>query len=460
MAAGTHTFGLHETLLEPQALPPPPTRHALFAFLVVLAAILHIGTAGWSEIHNGAEGHYAGIARQVFESGSWSLPPERDAGPGFEPPLVYWLILGSFQLFGVNAMAAHLPAAFGVVASVALTFLIGERLGSYWRGFVAGLTHLCSLGMFIWGRIVTPEPIFAALLGACIYCAICGYQRQRSRRAWFAGVWIGAALACLTSGIVGLIYPAAILALLAIFFREARLRFRALLHWSYLLLFCAVAAPWFVWLHAHTPAAALPGGWMESMLPQAITPGVSISRFMAGQAAWWFPGLYVVLPGLLFAWRKVFRPHEFEARDALPLCWMAAGLIAALLAPGREDYRTLSMWSALALWIAAAWERMPHVQRLAGIGLACVLGVLAATSGAVSASHGHLPALPIASWPGLASMLALIAVLIFAAGAAAAYLSWRDRETLAIAILLLGTVSVGLSIAEATARSHRYLSLA
>ena len=66
MSTGAKTFGLQDTLIEPQVLPPPPTRHALFAFLVALAAILQIGTAGWSDIHNGVEGHYAATALEMF----------------------------------------------------------------------------------------------------------------------------------------------------------------------------------------------------------------------------------------------------------------------------------------------------------------------------------------------------------------------------------------------------------
>jgi hypothetical protein len=42
----------------------------------------------------------------------------------------------------------------------------------------------------------------------------------------------------------------------------------------------------------------------------------------------------------------------------------------------------------------------------------------------------------------------------------AAYFSWRNRETLAIAIVLLGMVPIGLSIAEGMARFGPYFSLA
>ena len=66
MTSGSRIFRLDETFIEARALPPPPTRHALLVFLIALASILHIGTAGWSDIHNGAEGHYAGVAKEMF----------------------------------------------------------------------------------------------------------------------------------------------------------------------------------------------------------------------------------------------------------------------------------------------------------------------------------------------------------------------------------------------------------
>src|SRR3954447_16343794 len=231
MTAGARTYGIHETLIEPTVLPPPPTRHALFAFLITLAAILHLGTVGWSDIHNGPEGHYASTAREMLRANSWSLPNDATTRPN-EPPLVAWLILGSFKIFGATAVAARVPLALATITCIAFTFLIGKSLAGYWRGFVAGLIHLCSLGLFIWGRLITPEPIFAACLGATLFCAVRGYQTQRRRRLWFAGVWLCILLAVLTKGAEGVLYPAAIFILLALFLREARIRFRQLLRWE------------------------------------------------------------------------------------------------------------------------------------------------------------------------------------------------------------------------------------
>ena len=199
MVAGARTFGIEETLLlDPPALPPPPMRHALFVFLIALAALLHVATIGWGDLYGQTEGQYAGAAREMLQSHDWLLPTIDGVPRLRKPPMLYWLIIASFKTFGVNGAAARLPIALAVTATVALTFLIGERLTDYWRGFLAGLIYLCSCGTFLLGRIIMPEPVFSAFIAGAIFCALCGYQHRRHRREWFLGFWICCALACLT----------------------------------------------------------------------------------------------------------------------------------------------------------------------------------------------------------------------------------------------------------------------
>src|SRR5207253_725641 len=79
-------------------------------------------------------GQYAGAAREMVEAHRWLLPTNDGIPRLQKPPLLYWLIILSFKLFGVSAAAARLPGALATVASVALIFLIGEKLTDYWRG--------------------------------------------------------------------------------------------------------------------------------------------------------------------------------------------------------------------------------------------------------------------------------------------------------------------------------------
>src|SRR5712691_2448719 len=160
MSSGNPALSLDEVFLAPRALEPPPVRRTLFIFLLSLAALLHIATIGWGDLYNETDGQYAGAAREMLGSHQW-LTPTNDGIPRPQKPLLlYWTIAISLKAFGLTTAAARLPIAFATVASVALTFLIGDRLGGPWRGFLAGLIHLGCCGTFLFGRILMPEPLF------------------------------------------------------------------------------------------------------------------------------------------------------------------------------------------------------------------------------------------------------------------------------------------------------------
>jgi 4-amino-4-deoxy-L-arabinose transferase-like glycosyltransferase len=457
MVAGARTFTLEDTFLDPQVLDPPPTRHALFISLLALAAILHLATAGWGDLYDGVEGQVAGGAREMLAGQQW-LVPTNDGVPQLQtPPLVHWLIILSYKIFGVTAMAARLPIALAMIASIALTFLIGERLAGYWRGFAAGLIHLCFAGSFLLGRAVTPEPVFGAFFAGAIFCAICGYQRRQFRRAWFAGVWLCAGFACLSKGLPALFYLAGNCVLLAIFFREARLRFRFLLHWSYLLLFIAIVAPWYIWAQKHFP------GFFPRMFGWAGDPGLPRWQFLVLHFAWWFPASILVLPGLFFATRRLIRPHEITFAETLPLCWMAVGLLP-LLFPGHQSiHSSMSVWSAFALWAALVWERTPRALLMVGLGFLVVagaaVGALACFAPDVLGGFAPAGASP-ASWLALRRLLQIASVALAICGVLAIYFAARRRSEIALLLVLASMVPIGLCLVEGVSRMAPAFSLA
>src|SRR5205814_8008470 len=86
--------------------------------------LLYVATIGTGDLYSQTEGQYAGAAREMVETHRWLLPTNDGIPRLQKPPLLYWLIIVSFKLFGVNAAAARLPGALAVVALVALIFLI------------------------------------------------------------------------------------------------------------------------------------------------------------------------------------------------------------------------------------------------------------------------------------------------------------------------------------------------
>src|SRR5438094_1370012 len=158
MTASARTLSIEETLLEPPALPPP-TRHALLVILIALAALLHVVTIGTGDLYSETEGQYAGAAREMVARYDWLLPTNNGMPRLQKPPLLYWLIIASYKILGVNEAAARLPVALAVVAPVALLFLIGEQLSVYWRGFIAVLIYLNFCGTFFLARSILLVPL-------------------------------------------------------------------------------------------------------------------------------------------------------------------------------------------------------------------------------------------------------------------------------------------------------------
>ncbi len=186
------------------------------------------------------EGFYSSISRQMLESGDWITP--RVGAEVFlgKPPLLYWAQALFIKLLGPGVLAARLPSALAVAATSLILWFWMRRRGAPLAGWLAAIFYaLCPLTIGL-ARVAMTDALLTLWLTVAIIGAIEGYD---GKRAGYLLMALGAGLATLTKGPIGLLLPGATFFLWLIWKRDLK-ELRKPIWLLAALLFSAIVLPW------------------------------------------------------------------------------------------------------------------------------------------------------------------------------------------------------------------------
>jgi 4-amino-4-deoxy-L-arabinose transferase-like glycosyltransferase len=367
-----------------------------------------------------ADSMHAEAAREMLLRHDWITPHLDGIRWLGSPPLLNWSTAASFGIFGVSDWAARLPMALYALALFAAAFALGRRMfGSPAAGFYAALALMTSFGIFLFAHLLLPEVVLCLWITLAIACFWRSLWEETPSLPTALGFAACCGLGVLTRGLIGVVFPVAIVLVFLFFTRNLRhlLRWHPVLS---VLVFLVIALPWHVAAGIANPSQGQPSGLVPS-------PG-NVHGF------WWFyfvneqflryfgrrlPRNYDTVPLLLFwallfvwvvpwcafairaltrgFWREGFSRRPLDrSQQARMLCvvWVLVVMLFFTFCP-RQEYHLLPALPAMAL-LAAAWlaedeaEAKPQGRLIAWIIFAA--GMLGAAAAAYFAIASRAPA--------------------------------------------------------------------
>jgi len=413
-------------LAERRFLPSWWPLAGLFALLLLLAALRPLALPD--------EGRYGEVGRWMAASGDW-LAPRLNGLPFFhKPPLLYWLEAASVTLFGATPWALRLVPAlhaglmlmalFGAVR--ALGRFSGDAAGGARLARSAALMLAASPAFLLGGQYVNHDMMVATWISVAIWCFALAFLRADARRrpqpALALMGFAACALGVLSKGLIGLVLPGLVLFIWLLWTRRFGLVWR--LPWLRgLLLFAAIAVPWFVLAERRFP------GMVNYMFGvQQFTRYTSSGGFNNVQP-WWFylPCLVLLLfPWALFALAQAVAQVRRRAlpaaqgtqgaaalpRELLSLCWIWIAAIVGFFSIPQSKLvgYVLPVMPPLALLAAAGWQRYMTKRRTAplwgaalavlALAIVCTVNVMAGRHSSRASTQGIAHYLARAAAPG------------------------------------------------------------
>jgi 4-amino-4-deoxy-L-arabinose transferase-like glycosyltransferase len=329
------------------------------------------------------EARYAEIAREMLAADSWATPLLHGEAYWQKPPLLYWLVMTSYSIFGIHDWAARLVPCLAAWATVIVIFWWGHRSARI--GLYAAMILALSPGFVYQGRMLKMD----SLLCLCVTLALAtahvalapppSAARQAPQRRWWLLSAVATGLALLTKGPIALVL---IIGPLLVWSRlDQRCPHIRLGQWlTYAMVTGLVGAPWYCVMTWQDSSSAGDFFWLHNIqrffapLDHEEPAWYFIPRLLIGTLPWSLLA-FALLPWMLRRSAATAR-HRPAALGFYAMAFMVGLSFLSLSGCKRAGYilPLLPSWSLLLATYLS--QGMPERRRYGRLCAACVFLLL------------------------------------------------------------------------------------
>jgi 4-amino-4-deoxy-L-arabinose transferase-like glycosyltransferase len=334
-------------------------------WIMVLWAVVYIPGLFSPPLLDDADSIHAEAARELVVRHNWTTLYIDGVRYLEKAPLMYWGMAASYTLLGTKDWAARLPLALGVLALLLATYSLGKRTLGEPAGFWAAVVLAVSIGPYIITRIIIPDLLVGLWLTLGFNFFLRTLDEEPPSRLACWGLAVTVALNVLTKGLIGLVFPAAIIGLYLILTGNLKYLLRMRLVSSFAVLL-AVAAPWHIAAALENPAAGQSRGFLWfyfineqflRYLGKRVPPDydtVPLLVFWGLTLVWLFPWSAFVFQSLAqvpHRWSEWRNGMDRRRRAMLLYAIWAAVILVFFSFSTRQEYYAIPALPGLALLI-------------------------------------------------------------------------------------------------------------
>lgn len=200
------------------------------------------------------EGRYAEIGREMVASGDYITPYLNHIKYFEKPILFYWLEVIAIKIAGLNLWSLRsINALLGLLGCL-LTYLTARKLYGRQTGLLAAFILGTSTLYFVMAHMISLDLTVTIFIAMSLYGFLLGTQEPMgiTRQLYFWGAAAAAALAVLTKGLIGIVFPSMIIFTWLLLLGDWPILKRIYLP-SSLLIFLAIVLPWHVLVGQQNP---------------------------------------------------------------------------------------------------------------------------------------------------------------------------------------------------------------
>lgn len=185
--------------------------------LVALFALLLLLRLGSIHLVDYDEGCFATVSKAMVLRGDYLNPTLNGVDFYEKPPMLYWSQVLGYRLLGINPWGARFFNALAAIAALASLYLFARRPLGEDAAFLGSFVLGSSLLFVALGRVAITDMLLTLWFILCLGSLHRGIEGRGDR--WFLASALAAALAILTKGAIGLLFPGAA-ALLCLLYRR------------------------------------------------------------------------------------------------------------------------------------------------------------------------------------------------------------------------------------------------